>query len=165
MIRLSFSRMQTRQIDAAVFSRLLFTGQGCGCAKRFIIVESLFERPLCLVRVAPSWDSLLTHMQDSSWPAANKQKSMSDYLLNPPLFRNHRNELGLCVRRLGLPTDLMPLELKPGKSDVIPSTSLVKRSPSQVGAPVRPNHSTSSCSAALTRISGFPLYISIRPVI
>jgi len=26
-------------------------------------------------------------------------------------------------------------------------------------------HSTSSCSAALIRISGFPLYISIRPVI
>ncbi len=23
---------------------------------------------LCLVRVAPSWDSLLAHMQDSSWP-------------------------------------------------------------------------------------------------
>jgi len=28
-----------------------------------------------------------------------------------------------------------------------------------------PLHSTSSCSAALIRISGFPLYISIRPVI
>jgi succinate-semialdehyde dehydrogenase / glutarate-semialdehyde dehydrogenase len=32
-----------KAIDAAVFSRLLVNGQGCGCAKRFIIVESLFD--------------------------------------------------------------------------------------------------------------------------
>ena len=32
-----------KAIDAAVFSRLLVNVQGCGCAKRFIIVESLFD--------------------------------------------------------------------------------------------------------------------------
>jgi succinate-semialdehyde dehydrogenase/glutarate-semialdehyde dehydrogenase len=31
-------------IEAAVFSRLLVNGQGCACAKRFIIVESVFDR-------------------------------------------------------------------------------------------------------------------------
>jgi hypothetical protein len=49
--------------------------------------------------------------------------------------RIHRNELGLRVRRLGLPTDPIPLERKPEKfdvkADVRPSIYLVKRSPSQ----------------------------------
>src|SRR5258708_1186099 len=60
--------------------------------------------------------------------------------------RRDRNELGLRVRRCStLKVHLLP----PNASVDIAGT---------------PIHSTSSCSAALIRISGLPLYVSIRPV-